>query len=224
MAGVFNTSRYIKQALDDMDFKYTDTVDHLGDFKQALLKKPVEGKDWDLVISANEGRTRYTMIRGEFFTYFLNLLEQGTAVIMEAWNLDSSMDQPLRDLLDACGVEYHGDMYDLRDQSQVFYSAYPNAAILTYPNQPALYNVTNYWELKGDLGDLLQLSDGSHAQILLGRRLDYPTKYGTLVSCMDGRLIIQTFSTHQYAQKDMVALWENYIYNALKSHYLRVQP
>ncbi len=224
MAGVFNTSRYVKQALDELGFLYTDKADHLGDFKKALVGKTPEGKEWDLIISANEGRTRYTMVRGEFFTYFLEALEKGSAVIMEAWNLDSSMDQPLRDLLNACGVQYQGDLYDLREQTQVFYSAYPDAPVLTYPNHPALYNVTNYWDLKGDLGDLLEANSGSQAQILLGRRLDYPTKYGTLATCMDGRFILQTFSTHQYAQKDMVALWENYIYNALKNHYLTIQP
>lgn len=224
MAGVFNTSRTVKLALDDLGFPYVDTKDHIGQFKEALLDEAPEGKAWDLVISANEGRTRYTMIRGEFFTYLRSLLAGGSSVIIEAWNLDSLMDQPLRDLFNDCGVEYHGDMYDLRDQSLVFYSAYPNSPILTYPNQPPLYNVTNYWDLEGDLGDLLQLADGSKAQILLGRRIDFPTKYGTLTACMDGRLIIQTFSTHQYAQKDMIALWQNYIYNALKSHYQYVKP
>jgi len=36
---------------------------------------------------------------------------------------------------------------------------------------------------------------------------------------MEGRVIIQTFSDHDYHEDQIVALWENYIYNTLKAHF-----
>ena len=46
---------------------------------------------------------------------------------------------------------------------------------------------------------------------------------GVLASCYDGRVIIQTFSDHDYDQADIVPLWENYIHYTLKNHFLALQ-
>jgi hypothetical protein len=37
---------------------------------------------------------------------------------------------------------------------------------------------------------------------------------------MDGRVILQTFSSHDYPTNDMVALWQNYIVYTLTNHFL----
>ncbi len=223
MAGVFDTGRYVKAALDGLGAKYTDCADLQGRFKEYLLDKAPDKKGWDLIISADETRTHGMNIKGEFFSYFQILLEKDAAVIVETWNMDSFDDQQVRQFLNACGVQYQGDMYDLRYQSQVFYSPEPSNPFLTTPNQTNLANVTNYWEARNDLGDLVEKTSSSQAHILLTRRLDFPDKYGTLTSCWDGRLILQTFSSHQYQDKNMIALWQNYIYNTLKNHYLATE-
>lgn len=36
---------------------------------------------------------------------------------------------------------------------------------------------------------------------------------------MGGRLVIQTFSTHDYEYNLMLELWQNYIINSLTNHY-----
>jgi len=44
-----------------------------------------------------------------------------------------------------------------------------------------------------------------------------------LTECLDGRLVWQTFSTHDYKDQDMISLWQNYIYNALQARYEYLQ-
>jgi hypothetical protein len=50
-----------------------------------------------------------------------------------------------------------------------------------------------------------------------------PGDAGVLASCYDGRVIIQTFSDHDYDQGDIIPLWQNYIHYTLKNHFLAVQ-
>jgi hypothetical protein len=77
MAGVYNTQRDVKEALDELGLSYTDTKDMLGEFKKRLINKAEDGKDWDLIIAADESRSIHNSIKGEFFTFFQQSLEQG---------------------------------------------------------------------------------------------------------------------------------------------------
>jgi hypothetical protein len=220
MAGVYDTSRYIKKALDDMEQAYTDTGDMQGQFKKYLTSRAPDGQDWDLIISANESRHTGNAIKGEFFKYFSDHLQRGAAVIIETWNLDSFYQDPsTHELLKSCGVEYQGDLFDMQFQSEVFYTLIPNHPLLTTPNQISLNYVTNYWNLKGDMGDVLRNTSMGDAALVLGRRPENPDRYGTLAVCKKGRLIIQTFSTHEYRQDDIEKLWQNYVSNALKNRF-----
>jgi hypothetical protein len=201
-----------------MQLTYTDTRDMQGQFKDFLLSKAPDGVDWDLIISANESR-RTTAIKGEFFKYFDDHLRRGAAVIIETWNLDSFYrEQATHDLLIHCGVEYHGDQFDMRFQSQVYYPLV-NHPVRDTPNPVSLTRVNDYWNAKGDLGDLLMISQGGDAILIFGRHPDIVDRYGALTVCIGGRLIIQTFSTHQYFRDDIILLWQNYIYNALKNRF-----
>jgi hypothetical protein len=123
-------------------------------------------------------------------------------------------------LFDKCGLTYQGDLYDLRYELQIFYTPNPDHPVLTEPNRIELYKVMNYWDLKGDLGDVLKASSSGNATILFSRKPDTPNAYGTLATCFGGRFIIQTFSSHQYAKDQMIPLWQNYIYQTLKNHFL----
>jgi hypothetical protein len=42
---------------------------------------------------------------------------------------------------------------------------------------------------------------------------------GVLATCYDGRVIIQTFSDHDYDEADILPLWQNYIHYTLKNHF-----
>ncbi|MEI7988639.1 MAG: hypothetical protein WCI88_06340 [Chloroflexota bacterium] len=222
MAGIYDTRRYVKKALDDMKLSYTDTADRQGEFKQYLTAQNQDSGNWDLIISANESRSTRA-IKGEFFKYFENHLQRGAAVIIETWNLDSFyQDQSSNDLLKRCGIEYHGDIFDMRWAPEIFYSLVPGHPLLTSPNYVSLNYVSDYWNKHGDLGDMVKkLPVGGDAVLLLGRHPENLDRYGVLTSCFEGRMILQTFTTHQYRQDDIVQLWQNYFYNALKNRFIK---
>jgi hypothetical protein len=72
----------------------------------------------------------------------------------------------------------------------------------------------------GDIGDLMQLIPGSNATILASHISgDGQTTYGLITSCMGGRMILQTFDSHDYPTDPMVALWQNYIRYTLTNHF-----
>ena len=54
--------------------------------------------------------------------------------------------------------------------------------------------------------------------ILASTNPDMKLSNGTLASCLGGRVIVQTFRTHEYQHDDMLRLWQNYIYQTLKAH------
>jgi len=43
--------------------------------------------------------------------------------------------------------------------------------------------------------------------------------YGLIAECLDGRVVWQTVSTHDYKDQEMISLWQNYIYNTLQARY-----
>jgi hypothetical protein len=217
MAGDLRTTRYVKAALDSLGMKYVDVADAQGRFKEQLLAAPEDGQTWDLIISANENR-QGSGIRGEFFDYFLSHLAQGTAVIIETWQLDAIHSGSAGALLQQCGVAYQGDLWNLAYGEQALFPLAPQHPLLKEPNQNILMqNVNPYWK-SGDLGDWLEIIPGSsQATLILGSRPTNPRQYATLAACLEGRLILQTFSTHQYDQEAVIPLWQNYIYHALKA-------
>jgi hypothetical protein len=214
MSGDIYTTRYVKQALDGLQLQYVDVADGQGNFKKQLLSPGSGGKNWDLIISADENRAS-NGIKGEFFNYFNQALDDGTAVIIETWRLDEMRSGVVDSLLQRCGITYQGDLWALKPGNQVLINLVPNHSILNEPNKNiSLRTITGYWKT-GDLGDWVQKTPDSQVVLLLGTRAGERDKYGTLTVCTGGRLILQTFSTHQYDRSQMVSLWQNYIYNAL---------
>lgn len=209
IAGIYEP-RYVKQALDGLSLSYTDVADAAGDFKAQLLS----GTPWNLIIAAVEARST---VQGEFFVYINDELNKGTAVIIEIWNLNEIGLGKISTILNRCGVEYQQDWQDPPGNRSLWWLS-PEHAVLHEPNDGiSLVNFTPYWY--GDIGDLIELSPGSEATLLAGVYAQEKGRYGTIVSCLDGRLIIQTHSSHDYRQNDQVMLWENYIYNTLKNHF-----
>lgn len=212
MAGLYEV-RYIKDALDIMGLPYVDVGDASGNFKNQILS----GTDWDLIISGAESRNK---IQGEFFVYLNDELSKGTAVIIEIWALDEIGAGKISNILTRCGVKFQKDWYDPESPS-LWYLA-PEHPVFHEPNEGmSLTRFVDYWQL--DEGDLIELTPGSDATLLVGNIATEKYRYGTVATCLDGRLIIQTHSTHNYRQDDMVRLWQNYIYNTLKAHFLTTE-
>lgn len=205
--------RYIKQALDNLGLgrNYVDTKDAIGNFKVQLLS----GTDWDLVVVGVEARSS---IQGEFFDYFNEQVNQGTGLVLEIWNLDEIAGAKATSFLTNCGIKVQGDWYDPPMTSRSIWWLYGEHPIFHEPNEGmSLVNYSPYWT--GDAGDLLKTIPGSDASLLAGTYAQEKNSHGLLAVCHDDRVIIQTYSSHDYRQDDVVRLWENYIYNALRAHF-----
>jgi len=207
--------RYAKEALDEAGYFYLDVGSATGWFKNQLLLN----EDWDLIIAAAEARRSFG---GEYFEYIHEKVKRGTSTIIEFWDIDDAPLGKIKPLLDDCGIKFQADWYD-PDLRSVFWLQ-PDHEILNEPNQMnnKLREALPLW--RGDIGDLIQLNppnsaEDSDALLLAGTNGLWKDDHGTLAVCMGGRVIFQTFSSHDYSMQDMIALWQNYIYNALKNHH-----
>ena len=172
MAGDFETTRYIKETLNTLGLNYVDTADAIGRFREQLLAGGPGGKGWDIVIAAGEIRTG---VRGEMFDYLNEADNAGSAVILETWIMDSQSAGKLATLLGRCGVEFQRDWSNVPTSEQVIFPLEPTHPILHEPNEGIQFRITNYWALKYntfnvDLGDLMRMSPGSGATMVLGTR------------------------------------------------------
>lgn len=206
--------RYIKQALDNLGLSrnYVDTKDATGNFKAQLLS----GNDWDLIIAGVEARGA---IQGEFFDYFNEQVNNGTAVVLELWDLDDIAGAKATSFLTNCGIKVQSDWYDPPMTARSIWWLYGEHPVFHEPNEGmSLVNYNPYW-VNDDSGDLLKTIPGSDAILLAGTYAQEKNSHGLLATCHDDRVIIQTYSSHDYRQSDVVRLWENYIYNTLRAHF-----
>ena len=138
-------------------------------------------------------------------------------MIIEHWNLDDLSGGQAATILTRCGVRI-SDWWDPPDTARSLWPLYGEHPIWHEPNEGmSLANYTLYWI--GDVGDFMKLVPGSDAILLAGVYAQVKDQNATLATCLDGRLILQTFSSHDYHREDVVRLWQNYVYNALKAHY-----
>ncbi len=209
--------RYVKETLDNMGLRYKDDGNAIGWLKNDLLSGSPTGKPWDLVIIAIEVRGS---VSGEYFDYLEDVLNKGTPVIMEAWHLDAISKGKVAPILAKCGVQvypYFPGRGDLTDVVLYPYDAAQNHPIMNDPNRGLTFTKSQFtWLYTGDLGSLMAYTGQGNPVFLLGRDTKNQVKDGALVTCMDGRLILQTFSSHSFSYQRMGPLWENYITNALR--------
>jgi hypothetical protein len=208
--------RYVKNALDQEDYTYTDVGSAQGWLKDQLLGS----SDWDLIIVSSEA---YGKIQGEYFAYLEQHLERGAAVILEMWEVDSIHQGKMSSILKKCGVEFYKDWYNpgLRKLSFLV----PDHPLFSKPNQVRSLGTANYW--KGDIGDLMKISqtiggEPPKATMLFGISGTDQTNRGVLTECYEGRFLLQTFATHDYLREDIIRLWQNYVYYTLTYHFLFV--
>ena len=78
-----------------------------------------------------------------------------------------------------------------------------------------------YWN-PGDVGDLVKLRSSGDATIVAGLYPNEKNSYGLLTTCLEGRMVLQTFDTHDYDPSMTKALWENYITYTLTNHFKKI--
>jgi len=216
MAGDFSVYRFIQLALDGMGLQYIDVRDALGHYKTQLLSGGPGGQGWDLIISGKESRDA---VQGEFYVYLSDALNAGSSVIIEEWDMDGIATGKISMVLSRCGIDFHRNWIGEPLSKQLLFPINGSHPVHHFPNEGiSLTNPSGFW-LGTDLGDLIRLRPGSDANLLWGARVNFSDSYATAASCVDGRLILQTYSTHSYGQERIVLMWQNYIYNTLKARY-----
>jgi hypothetical protein len=144
--------------------------------------------------------------------------------VAEAWYINQISDGKIGPFLSECGVKVQADWQRDVDFNPIDYEMYwvdPSSPVFNKPNQVSRFKSSltePAWF--GDIGDFLELTDNSKAEILASHAKGNDSNYGLITSCMDGRVILQTFDSHDYPTNDMVSLWENYINYTLTNHFL----
>jgi hypothetical protein len=195
---------------------------YIGDAMGTFMQKLNSNTAWDLIIVASEYRTA---ISGDFWTAIKTHVDNGVAVIAEVWYLDKINVGKITPLLNECGIEFQQNWDRYSGFNPINYDMYwiePNNPVFNTPNQVAnfTYVVPDPW--MGDAGDFMKLADGSSSKILASHKDGHTTDYGVLTSCLNGRVLFQTFSSHDYPTDPMVNLWENYITYTLTNHFQSV--
>jgi len=181
-----------------------------------------DGTPWDLIIIANESRRSFNT---NLISLTIPFLKQKTALIVEAWNLDEDYNTGASFIMDYCGIRVEKNWYrseDYKPEQFLFYNFAQNEPLFFYPNRINIpVRPTAYW--MGDVGDLMNLYPGSRSRFAGGLISNDPSRYGIITVCDEGRVIVQTFSTHDYSYWDTITLWENYITHVLSNHF-NVKP
>ncbi len=206
-----NIGMWISQALDNLGLTYTNHGSYSGRFMGNLNS----GEIYDLIIVGAEDKD---IISGEFWDIInTRLIRDQAAMIAEIWYLDSEANGPISKIMGECGIAFRKDQ-DLADS--IFWWD-PTNPVLNEPNvlQP-LIHFSRFWS--GQSGDQIRLTGTGDAVMLAGLG-STPGDAGQIAVCMQGRVIFQTFSDHDYHEEDIVPLWENYIYNTLRAHFAAIQ-
>ena len=207
----------VTSTINSMSFsggKIINVGDALGRFKEQANS----ATKWDLMIVASEVRSGFS---GEMFEMMYDHINNGGAVIIEVWHLDKIASGKIAPILSKCGVSLfrdwtRDDIYDPFDYSILWLDK--SNPLLSTPNSVVAPSYP-YPEWFGDAGDLLKLSSGGDAVLVGGLHASRKSDYGVLAECMDGRMVIQTFSSHDYKWDVVQPLWENYITYTLTKHY-----
>ena len=207
-----NIGMWIQDALDGMGLTYTQTGSYSGHFMEYLNS----GIKWDLIIVGAEDKDK---ISGEFWDVInTRLIRDKAALIAEVWYLDTEANGPISKILSGCGIRYQKD-YQLADSIYWWKSDHP---VFNEPNTVLpLLHYNRFWA--NQTGDQIRLGGGGDAVLLAGLAAKPSSQEAVLATCYEGRVIIQTFSDHDYNQADIIPLWQNYIYNTLKNHFLAIQ-
>jgi len=209
-------SSRVKPALDKLGITSPNLVfvgDRLGDFKTQL-----NGDTWDLIIMVGEARND---VKGEFWKYMRYQVEDGAALVIEMRHLDQISVGEITPLLELCGIKWERNWERKGGESVggfgiTWYRT--ESPFLSTPNKVDRLPLSVTWE-DGDAGDLIGVVQGKDAELLMGMKPGDRNTNGMVADCLGGRVVFQTIGTHDYGYDATVALWENYIYNALSNKF-----
>lgn len=207
-----NLDLWVQSTLDLMGLKYVHVGDAIGDFMSHLNSST----RWDLIIVAAESRKG---VQGEFWDVITpKVTNDKSALVVEMWYLSQIASGRIQGLTSKCGVKFQS----IKREVDSIYMLDSGNDIFSMPNGGfSLTNYVGYWKDKG--GDHVRLTGSGDATLLAGSFLKEKSRYGLITSCMEGRMILQTFSTHDYHREQMQMLWENYIVNTLTNHFKAIQ-
>lgn len=198
---------WVKQTLNGMGLNYTWDGDAQGHFMDHLNS----GTKWDLIIVAAENRSG---IQGEFWDVIMPKVNNDkTALIVEMWYLSDIANGRISALTSKCGIRFQ----KVRTEVDSIYTLNTNHPIFTTPNSNfGLTHYIGFWWDKG--GDYVRVSGGD-AELVAGGFTNNKSDYGLITACVEGRVVVQTFSDHDYHREDIMALWENYITYVLTNRF-----
>jgi hypothetical protein len=143
-------------------------------------------------------------------------------VIIETYYLDQNRTAPLRPLLQDCGISFQANWMNPDRNSRSIIWMNPDHPLFHQPHDGfSLVHNSTYWE--GDAGDMMQKRSGGEGELVAGIYAWEKSRYATIAVCKKGRVILQTFSTHDYRKSDMIPLWQNYIHYTLLNHFKQVE-
>ncbi|MFN2304112.1 MAG: hypothetical protein ACK2TV_10310 [Anaerolineales bacterium] len=206
----------VEKAIDGLGLgrNTMDVRDAMGNF----LANMNSGTNWDLIIVAAESRNS---ISGEFFDVIADQMDRGTSFIIEIWYIDEIASGRIQPVMQRCGIAFHQDWWRRPNDNLNEYLVYllePSDPMFSEPNTISMLIPYDIMWID-DVGDMVKLNAGSDAVLLAGALPKEHNAYGLLAECLDGRMVWQTFSTHDYKTQDMINLWQNYIYNTLRARY-----
>ena len=199
---------WVQDALDGMGMKYTQTGSYSGHFMEYLDS----GIKWDLIIVDAEDKDK---ISGEFWDVIYNRISRDkVALIAEVWYLDREWAGPIGKVLGGCGVQFRTDL----PVDDSIYWWEPDHEVFNEPNVVLpLLHYSQFWA--NQAGDKLRLGGSGDATMLAGLSARPSSGEGVMATCYGGRVIVQTFSDHDYHQSDIIPLWQNYIHYTLKNRF-----
>ena len=221
VAGYPSILPYVRKALESIGGHHQYVADAMGKFLDYLISDT----KWDLIIVSAEVRGA---ISGDYWTLITEQVDNNVALVAEVWYLDKISRGKIAPFLEKCGIEVQKDWGRSVTSNPVEYEMYwvePDSPVFNTPNQVNSFRASSYDVWPGDAGDFINLTEGSHSAILASHVRDAKRDYGLITSCLDGRVILQTFSSHDYGRnngQDMIDLWENYIIYALTNHFMVV--
>ena len=212
---------YVARALKSVGGHHVYVGDAMGTFMDQLNS----GTNWDLIIVAAEARKA---ISGDYWDVIKDQVDNGVGLVAEAWYLDKIGSGKIAPLLYECGVDVQKNWERVLGADRLKFDMYwtdPRSPVFNTPNRVTRFSASltePTWN--GDIGDFMQLRPGSNAKILASHSSGQDqTSDGLITSCMDGRMLLQTFDSHDYPTNDMIALWQNYITYTLTNHFLGTQ-
>jgi len=187
----------------------------MGDF----LSNMNSATKWDLIIIAAESRDA---ISGEYFDVLADQIDRGVSIVIEIWYIDDISQGRIQPVMQRCGISFFRDWWRAVGDNVVDYIVYlldQDDPMFSQPNTMQMLVPSRSYLWVYDIGDMLELNAGSDAVLLGGTQPKQYSNYGTIAECLDGRMVWQTFSTHDYQYQDMINMWQNYIYNTLLARY-----